>query len=79
MLLWMHEPAARDATIVKQAFSGVVTDLKAATEVICSRTPSQIQLFKQVYYNMNGVSLEHDIEKKTSDDHKKVIILSSVI
>lgn len=73
----MHDPAVRDATIVRQALSGVVVDLRAATEVICSRTPSQIQYFKQIYYNMNGVYLEHDIESRTSDDHKKVLILSS--
>lgn len=72
----MHDPAVRDATIVRQALSGVVVDLRAATEVICSRTPSQIQYFKQIYYTMNGVYLEHDIESRTSDDHKKVLILS---
>lgn len=73
-LLWMHEPAVRDATIVRQAFSSVVVDLKAATEVICSRTPSQIQYFKQIYYTMNGVYLEQDIESRTSDDHKKLLL-----
>lgn len=70
----MHDPAVRDGTIVRQALSGVVADLRAATEVICSRTPSQIQYFKQVYYTMNKVYLEHDIESRTSDDHKKVLI-----
>lgn len=73
-LLWMHEPAVRDATIVRQAFSSVVVDLKAATEVICSRTPSQIQYFKQIYYTMNGVYLEQDIESRTSDDLKKLLL-----
>ncbi|KAF3964755.1 hypothetical protein CMV_010991 [Castanea mollissima] len=32
--LWMHDPAARDATIVRQALSGDIVDLKAATEDI---------------------------------------------
>ncbi|TMW86907.1 hypothetical protein EJD97_020712 [Solanum chilense] len=73
-LLWMHDPAVRDATIVRQALSGVVVDLRAATEVICSRTPSQIKYFKQIYYTMNGVYLEHDIESRTSDDHKKLLL-----
>ncbi|XP_006355039.1 annexin D5-like [Solanum tuberosum] len=73
-LLWMHDPAVRDATIVRQALSSVVVDLRAATEVICSRTPSQIQYFKQIYYTMNGVYLEHDIESRTSDDHKKLLL-----
>ncbi|KAK3019634.1 hypothetical protein RJ639_004996 [Escallonia herrerae] len=48
VLLWMHDPAGRDATIVRQASSGNVIDLKAATEVLCSRTPSQIQQLRQL-------------------------------
>jgi hypothetical protein len=74
VLLWMHDPVTRDATIVRQALSGDIIDLKAATEVICSRTPSQILQFKQVYFAMFGVHLEHDIEYQASGDHKKVIL-----
>ena len=69
----MHDPATRDATIVRQALSGDVVDLKAATEVICSRTPTQIQQFKQIYFSIFGTYLEHDIEYQASGDHKKVI------
>ncbi|CAN4090439.1 unnamed protein product [Withania somnifera] len=72
-MLWMQDPAVRDATIVRQALTGFV-DLRAATEVICSRTPSQIQHFKQIYYTMNSVHLENDIESRTSDDHKKLLL-----
>ena len=70
----MHDPVSRDATIVRQALSGDIIDLKAATEVICSRTPSQIQQFKQVYFAIFGTYLEHDIEFQASGDHKKVIL-----
>lgn len=69
----MHDPATRDATIVRQALSGDIVDLKAATEVICSRTPTQIQQFKQIYFSIFGTYLEHDIEYHASGDHKKVI------
>ena len=71
--LWVHDPATRDATIVRQALSGDIVDLKAATEVICSRTPTQIQQFKQIYFSIFGTYLEHDIEYQASGDHKKVI------
>ncbi|KAA8532416.1 hypothetical protein F0562_032446 [Nyssa sinensis] len=74
VLLWMHDPVGRDATIVRQALSGDIIDLKAATEVICSRTPSQIQQFKQAYYAIFGVYLEHDIEFQASNDHKKLLL-----
>ncbi|KAL5553332.1 hypothetical protein UlMin_040733 [Ulmus minor] len=74
VLLWMHDPPTRDATTVRQALSGDVIDLKAATEVICSRTPTQIQHFKQIYFAISGVYLENDIEYQASGDHKKLLL-----
>lgn len=68
----MHDPAGRDATIVMQALSGQTKNLEAATEVICSRTPSQIQYLRQLYHSKFGVPLEHVIESCGSGDHKKV-------
>lgn len=60
---------------MRDALSGDVVDMKAATEVICSRTSSQIQVFKQAYYAKFGVHLEQDIEFRASGDHRKVISL----
>ncbi|XP_077236206.1 annexin D5-like isoform X2 [Tasmannia lanceolata] len=74
VLLWLHDPAGRDATIVREALSGNVIDLEAATEVICSRTPSQIQVFKQAYYAKFGVHLEHDINYQAFGDHQKLLV-----
>ncbi|KAM6546745.1 hypothetical protein CsatB_027481 [Cannabis sativa] len=75
VLLWLHDPMTRDATIVRQALSTAdVIDLKAATEVICSRTYTQIQQFKQIYYQIFGVLMESDIEYQTSGDHKKLLL-----
>ncbi|OWM62669.1 annexin D5-like [Punica granatum] len=73
VLLWMHDPAGRDAIVVRQAFTPSV-NLQAATEVICSRTPTQIQVFKQHYYSRFGTHLEHDVESHTSGDHKKLLL-----
>lgn len=72
VLLWMHDLPGRDAIIIRKALSGDTTNVEAATEVICTRTPSQIQIFKQHYYAKFGVHLEHDIELRISGDHKKV-------
>ncbi|KAH7516210.1 annexin D5 [Ziziphus jujuba] len=74
VLLWMNDPAARDATIVRQVLGRNDIDLKAATEVICSRTPTQIQQFKQIYFSLFNSYLEHDIEHYTSGDHKKLLL-----
>lgn len=74
VLLWMHDLPGRDAIIVRQALTSDTLNLEAATEVICSRTPSQIQVFKQHYHAKFGVHLEHDIELRTSGDHKKLLL-----
>ncbi|GFZ03489.1 annexin 5 [Actinidia rufa] len=71
VLLWMHDPAGRDAIIVKQSLSGDTHNLEAGSEIICSRTPAQIQTLKQIYYSMFGVYVERDIEYHTSGDHSK--------
>ena len=71
----MHDPVRRDATIMRQALSGTIVNLRIATEVLCSRTPSQIQQLKPVYHEMFGAYLEHDIEHQASGDHKKVLSL----
>ncbi|KAG6405498.1 hypothetical protein SASPL_133088 [Salvia splendens] len=74
ILLWMPDPAVRDATVVRKALSGDVIDLKAATEVICSRTSTQIQHFKQIYHAKFHAYLEHDIEYQASGDLKKLLL-----
>ncbi|GAA0149706.1 calcium-binding protein [Lithospermum erythrorhizon] len=74
VLLWLPDPATRDATILRDALSGDVIDLKAATEVICSRTQAQIQQVKQIYHALFGVYLENDIELQAKDDHKKLLL-----
>jgi annexin D len=75
MLLWILDPAGRDATVLREALSGDTMDLRAATEIICSRTPSQLQIMKQTYLARFGTYLEHDIGHHTSGDHQKVLFL----
>ncbi|KAL7240102.1 hypothetical protein ACSBR2_005883 [Camellia fascicularis] len=74
VLLWMQDPAGRDATVVRQALSGNKVNVRVATEVICSRTSHQIQQFKQAYLAIFGAYLEHDIEHQASGDHKKMLL-----
>lgn len=74
VLLWLHDPAGRDAEIIRQSLI-VDRSLVAATEVICSRTPSQLQHLKQLYHSKFGVYLEHEIEANTSGDLQKVRFL----
>ncbi|WOL20142.1 annexin D5 [Canna indica] len=73
MLLWILDPAGRDATILRQALTEDI-DLRTATEIICSRTPSQLQTIKQIYYSKYGVYPENDIHYQTSGEHKKLLL-----
>ncbi|PNX98563.1 annexin d5-like protein [Trifolium pratense] len=73
VLLWLPDPAARDAEIIRKSLV-VDRNLEAATEVICSRTPSQLQYLKQLYHSKFGVYVEHEIELNTSGDHKKILL-----
>uniref|UniRef100_A0A6M2EVD4 Annexin n=1 Tax=Populus davidiana TaxID=266767 RepID=A0A6M2EVD4_9ROSI len=74
VLFWMHDLPGRDAIIVRQALMMNTMNLEAATEVICSRTPSQIQVFKQHYHAKFGIHVERDIESCASGDHKKLLL-----
>ncbi|KAI3734146.1 hypothetical protein L6452_13609 [Arctium lappa] len=69
VLLWMLDPARRDAIILQDALTTDI-DLKAATEIICSRTPSQLQHLKQIYPSLHGVykHLQDAIQAQTSGD-----------
>ncbi|XP_019251523.1 PREDICTED: annexin D5-like [Nicotiana attenuata] len=67
VLLWMCDPAGRDATLVRKALSG---DVIVATEVICS----QIQYFKQLYHSMFGVYLEHMMITKSLGDMRRLLL-----
>lgn len=73
VLLWMPDPAQRDAIIVRKAFTTNI-DVKAATEVLCSRTSAQIQCLKTLYHKFYGVFLEHDIISHCSGDHEKLLL-----
>ncbi|KAK1394534.1 Annexin [Heracleum sosnowskyi] len=74
VLLWLQDPATRDATLLKKAFREDRLNLRVATEIICSRTSSQIQQLKPLYFNMYRVYLEHEIEHQTHGHHKKMLL-----
>ncbi|CAI8605385.1 unnamed protein product [Vicia faba] len=74
LLLWLHDPPTRDAKITKSALTSSVVDNQAITEIICSRTPSQLRRLKEVYLSNYHSPLEHDIENLTSGDHKKLLL-----
>ncbi|XP_073286173.1 annexin D5-like isoform X1 [Primulina huaijiensis] len=75
LLLRIPDPAGRDAIIVRQSLAAdTIINLKAATEVICSRTPSQLQFLTQVSRARFHAYVEHDFECHASGDHKELML-----
>ncbi|KAL5760780.1 hypothetical protein ACOSP7_019268 [Xanthoceras sorbifolium] len=75
VLVWMEDPVARDAIMLKEALKGTIsTDHKASTDIICSRTPSQLRQLKLVYNSIFQVQLTQDIEKEAHGDHKRLLL-----
>ncbi|XP_076894339.1 annexin D5-like [Bidens hawaiensis] len=74
VLLWMHDIAEKDATILREALYTGFINLGAVTEVICSRTSSQLQILKQVYHSTFGTYLEYDLELQALGDHQKILL-----
>ncbi|XP_039044659.1 annexin D5-like [Hibiscus syriacus] len=70
VLLWMHEPGERESFLLKETLK----DERAVTEIICSRTPSQIRKLKRAYHTNVGNNLEDDVEEVLSGDHKKLMV-----
>ncbi|KAJ0806601.1 putative annexin [Helianthus annuus] len=71
---WMHDPAARDAHILKKGLTKSFIDLEGVTEVICSRTSSQLQAVTQIYHSTFGTHLENDIKLQIFGDNQKILL-----
>ncbi|CAN1296072.1 Annexin D5 [Linum perenne] len=75
VVLWMENPTERDSIALRQAFKAVpLFDARGATEIICTRTCSQIRHIKQAYSSKFGSSLEDDIKNYASGDHKRLLL-----
>ncbi|EFJ12354.1 hypothetical protein SELMODRAFT_271856 [Selaginella moellendorffii] len=74
VLLWMMEPAERDAVLIRDAMKGLGTKDKTLIEIICSRTPSQLYYIRQAYQTKYHRSLDKDIQSDTSGDYRKLLL-----
>ncbi|XP_048230611.1 annexin D5 isoform X2 [Ricinus communis] len=74
VMLWMQNSLDRHVTTLRQALTGPIIELKAATEIICSRASSQIRQIKQAYTSAHGTHLEYDIQAHTSGNHKELLL-----
>ncbi len=79
MLLWMMDAAERDAVLLHESISGLGTKDTALIGIVCTRTPSQLYIIKQAYYNLYHRTLEHAVDGETSGNYQKLVLLLRVI
>eukprot|EP00249_Psilotum_nudum_P011387 c23143_g1_i1 orf=224-1183(+) len=72
--LWMEDAAVRDAKIIKAAFTSWGTANRAALEVFCTRTSSELQAIMRAYNLRYGHSLEKDIMSYTTGNYRKLLL-----
>jgi annexin A7/11 len=72
MLLWMMDAAERDAVLLHESISGLGTKDTALIGIVCTRTPSQLYIIKQAYYNPYHTTLEHAVDGETSGNYQKL-------
>eukprot|EP00250_Pteridium_aquilinum_P005737 c15791_g1_i2 orf=407-1255(+) len=73
-VLWMCDPAERNAIILSDALKSLNKDVVALTEVLYLQTPSQLLDVRRAYTSTFNRSLEEDIATKTSGDEKKLLL-----
>ncbi len=66
------DAAERDAVLLHESISGLGTKDTALIGIVCTRTPSQLYIIKQAYYNLYHRALEHAVDGDTSGNYQKV-------
>jgi len=65
-------PAEYDASLVKKAVAGLGTDESLLSEVLCTRSPSELKECAAAYQRLYGKNMEADIKSDTSGDLWKI-------
>ena len=80
MLLWMHEPADRDAMIIKDALRCVnlTRQNRILAEIFCTRSVEEIHSITNAYASQNkGKSLLNEIESRVIDPPSREVRLAT--
>ncbi|XP_058099949.1 annexin Gh1-like [Magnolia sinica] len=73
--LRMSEPHKRDAEIVRGSLSSTSSmDLNTLIEVVCTRSPSELQSIRQAYRARYGSDVEQDITRRRNGNLKEVLL-----
>ena len=72
MVLWMHNPKARDGIIAKIELRSWYPKFRALTKTICSQTLAEILRIREGYHSMYKAYFEEGIAQETIGPHQKV-------
>ncbi|KAH7288268.1 hypothetical protein KP509_31G020100 [Ceratopteris richardii] len=73
-VLWMCNPAERDATILHEALGGLIKDYRALTEVLYLRTSAELLDIRRAYSSSFDRSLEEEIATKIGGSEQKLLL-----
>ncbi|XP_020255451.1 annexin D7-like [Asparagus officinalis] len=74
LYLQLSEPHNRDAEIIRRTFSGRSLDLSILTEIICTRSSSDLRIVKEAYHSRYNADLRQDISYKMSGILKEILV-----
>ncbi|KAJ8290040.1 hypothetical protein GJAV_G00008060 [Gymnothorax javanicus] len=74
LLSLLMTPAQFDAHRLRQAMQGLGTDEETVLEVLCTRSPQQLQDITVAYKQAFGRGLENDLISETSKDFTQLIL-----
>ncbi|KAJ4951017.1 hypothetical protein NE237_027849 [Protea cynaroides] len=72
--LWMNEPKARDAEIVRAVLFGGNVDMNTLIEMVCSRPSLELQSVKQAYLSQYNSDIEQDVSLKSKGSFKEILL-----
>lgn len=72
MLLWVLDPAERDAFLANEATKRLTSNNWIVMEIACTRSSHDLFVVRQAYHARFKRSLEEDVAYHTSGDFRKV-------
>eukprot|EP00045_Choanoeca_perplexa_P006126 m.52059 g.52059 ORF g.52059 m.52059 type:complete len:590 (-) comp13478_c0_seq1:224-1993(-) len=74
LLALLKAPAERDAEWLRQAMKGIGTNHAVLIEILCTRSPHDLDLIKVAYEKLHGRQLEDDVRRETGGHFKRLLV-----
>ncbi|KAF6151090.1 hypothetical protein GIB67_042425, partial [Kingdonia uniflora] len=75
ILLWIMDPAQRDAFLANEATKRWTSSNRVLMEIACTRSSHELLLARQAYHSRLKKSLKEDVAFHTTGDFRKLLVL----